>query len=134
MKRLILIGLMLSTVGCKGLNRLIDGKTPDEIADKQPINPLSGQPDFGIAVPTGYSRTIFYGMMPADHKVSVTPSSNSMVRVFIRDGGQVNHWFQINSQYSEAFWYSSDPGTFKIEYQGVNLGGHEYCIYQDIHD
>lgn len=85
-------------------------------------------PEFNIPTPAGFSRSVFFGAMPASHEVQILDAPNSTVFVFIHDLA-AKTWFKLGTGYSGAFYYER-PADGQIVYRGTWLAGKEYCVYQ----
>ena len=124
--------LALSLVGCKGVDRLING------GDQDPQQPAPGviggypleEPTFNIPTPDGHTLRKWHGRLPAGELVAVDAVAGSTVRVFIRDAG---FWFELRTSYSGAYYYSR-PSLGEVQYLGTWAATKEYCIYQYIPD
>lgn len=131
---ILLLVSMSGLVGCKGVNRLIDGNDngkpkPVELISSMPN--VGETPNFNIPVPAGYRKVVYHGALAVGGSVSITPGAGQILQVFIMDRGN-GLWFMLNDQYSEAYWYSYDSVTSTVRYLGSNLTWKEYCIYQYI--
>lgn len=121
---------LASSVGCRGINRLIDGSEGTPPPQPQVITseePLGETPDFGIPTPAGMTRVVFHGLTPGNGIVAIQNAPGSTVRVFIKVRGGVQTWFVVSARFSEAYWFEVKGATIQIH---GNLGNTEFCVYQ----
>ena len=131
MKTLILIIAALSLGGCSSLERLTGGKESAPPAPVQvwtSVPDLGDAPNFAVATPSGYTRTVFHGALPASGQVQLPADSGALMNVFLQER-TLNQWFLLNDEYSEAFWYVYNPATGQVTISGGDLNLKAYCIY-----
>lgn len=136
-KRTVLIlALTLPMIGCKGLDRLINGSDqdprqpePEVISSMAPLPDTA--PNFNVPQPANTTKAVFFDYLPADGVVHVTAAPGATVDVFIMDRA-VNRWFKLGSQYSGAFWYTFDAAAGTVTYHGDSLNIRGYCVYEYI--
>jgi hypothetical protein len=129
MMKLLIVVLMSSFVGCRGVDRLLNGSesSAPEIVEAITSHPLPSEaPNFGLSIPPGHERIVYFGPMPTNGLVSLS-DDGSNVDVFIFQTGP-QQWFHIGNNHSDAFYYTHNGAT--VQYHGLHLAGTAYCIYQ----
>ncbi len=131
---LLAIVLLLPTLGCRGVKRLLGN---DDKPDAVPVQSLGGPapldhaPEFSVSTPPGFNRVVFYGELPFGGAVRVSPVPGSRVSVFMLDR-TVNTWFALGTSYSDAFYFSYDATSGVVQYKGAHLALKAFCVYQYI--
>lgn len=133
MKSYIIALCSLVLVGCSGLNRLING-APDTAHDVTTIGgPVLGPaPEFNIPLQPGLRRIVSHDFLSASHTVRIDRLPNSLLFVFIKEGGGVNAWFKIGRNTSAPFYYDVNPLAMVVSFYGMQIANKEYCICQDV--
>ena len=133
MKKLLIIAgvINLSFCGCRSVNRLIDGSSDESVKPASPVTngllPISSTPpDFGLPIPQGFNRVVYWGALPANGIIQVKPGFQ--VQVFEQQR-LVPGWKILSPIEIQAFWYDFNSVTGIVTYHG-NTSFVEYCIYQ----
>lgn len=133
MKKILLSLLLLSSIGCRGLNRLMDGSEgtppppPKLISSLAPIDATA--PLFDLPIPNGYTRTIFWGALPANGEIQITMNSNSLVDVMMEQR-TIGQWTKLGIVEIPAFWYTYDSTKGIVTIHGDHLDLIEYAVYE----
>lgn len=121
----MLVLVCVFSTGCHTIRKALGQEPGAEIRDPKIITstPALGKaPEFNIATPEGYSRTVYHDLYSGP--ITISGDQNSGVLVFLKDAG---FWFQLGPQYSGAYYYER-PKRDQIVIKG-KAGGHEYCLY-----
>jgi len=132
--KILMIVSILSLGACNNLERLLNGKDDESIPVSEVFggtDPIDQAPNFGIETPEGYTREDYFGNLPIDGQIQITPMAGEVLRVFIKEKS-INQWFIVPPTYSSAFWYVYDPKTGFVQYQGKHLENKGFAIYQYI--
>lgn len=134
MKRcLFILAFALVTSGCNGLNRLLgqsEEPTNTYVESIGGSGPLGDAPNFNVPTPDGTERVVYHGRLPSTNLIQMTGDTVAL-RVFIFEGGQVNHWFQIaGHEVQGGYYFQFDQQSNQVQFYGTWINNKEYCIYQ----
>ena len=115
--------LMVGLSGCNLIHKQTDPIKESPIISSKPQS--GSAPNFNITTPSGFTKTVEYGVLPTGGALQLHLDAPVTAMVFIRDAG---FWFHLGNFPSGAYWYERTSGG-DIVYHGTNLAHQEYCLY-----
>jgi hypothetical protein len=124
-KPLFIVPLILSTIGCKGLDRLLGRDHSPSLVYQGPTADI--EPDFNVPIIHGYQLNKLYGIVDSSFTLKLVSTSNDLIRVYYRLG---NSWDELGEHIPQTMnpSYSYDQGRNIITFWHCPISS--YVVYQ----